>query len=118
MLLIGLRSLEKMVSSYAMVALLLKKMEVLVVDGSAIAPQDIVKRAIEKWEKTLVGFFVSRRLGFPTVKKHLENRWAIKEPLEMWLDRNLFYLKINNEELKERILDGGLVFILGVIIVI
>lgn len=66
----------------------------------------------------MVGFFVGRRLSFPTVKKHLENRWGSKEPLEMWLDKNLFYIKTGSEELKERILDGGPIFIHGTISVI
>lgn len=52
------------------------------------------------------------------MKKHLENRWGLKEPLEMWLDRNLFYIKIGSDELKERIMDGGPVFILGRVFVI
>lgn len=79
----------------------LKKIDFQRVDGRAIAPQEIVQRGIASCEKTLVGFFIEKRLGFPMVKKHLENRWALKEPLEMLLDRNLFYMRFNSEEMKE-----------------
>lgn len=41
-----------------------------------------------------------------------------KEPIEIWLDRNLFYMKIESEGMKEHILDGVPVFILGRVFVI
>lgn len=110
--------LDQAASSSAVASLRLEKVEVQYVNGIAVAPSDMVQRGIARWEKTLVGFFVGKKLGFPTVKKHLESRWGLREPLEMWLDQNLFYIKTGNDKLKERILNGGPIFIMGRVFVI
>lgn len=36
----------------------------------------------------------------------------------MWLDQNVFHMKINSKELKEGIMDGGPIFIMGRLFVI
>lgn len=61
---------------------------------------------------------MGRKLAFPSVKKHLESRWKLKNPLEIKLEKNMFYIKIEAEELRRSILDAGLVFILGRIFVL
>lgn len=56
---------------------------------------------------------MGRRLVLPTVKKHLESHCRMKEPLKMSLYHKIFYIKIDHEEQRERILDGDRVFIMG-----
>lgn len=78
----------------AAAALRLRKFEPSFVDGHSVAPQEIVGGGLCKWSNYLVGNFISKRLAFPTVKKHLEKLWNLKEPLDITLEWSLSTLEL------------------------
>lgn len=69
-------------------------------DGRAVEPEKIVADSIKSWESFIVGFFIGKRLAYPMVRKHLENKWKLGEPLIMKHERNFFFIKIESEEIR------------------
>lgn len=99
-------------------ALYMKKVEVDYVDGLATVPAAIIEKGLKRWESFLVGFFVGRWYAFPTVRKHLESNWKLRKSLDIKLDGNLFFIKIESEEERRSIFEAGPIFIFEGIFVI
>lgn len=83
-----------------------------------MAPKKIVADGIKSWGSFIVGFFIGKSLAYPILRKHLENRWKLREPLVMKLERNFFFIMIESEEVKRSILESGPIFILWRIFVL
>lgn len=98
--------------------LCMRKVVVSVVDGMAIAPPELVANGIKSWEHFIVGFFVSKRHSFPTVRKFLENRWRLREPLDIKLEGSLFFIRIELEVERNKILEAKPLFIFGQIFIL
>lgn len=96
----------------------LRKIDVNYVDGRVVVPDKTVVDSIKRWESFIVGFFIGKKLAYPTVRKHLENKWKFKDPLDLKLENNFFYTKIESEETKRDILEASPIFILGRILVL
>lgn len=96
----------------------MRKVEVNRVNGVAIALPKMVGKGIESWEQFIVGFFVSKRHIFWTVRRFLENRWHLKEPLDMKLKGSLFFIKLASVEKRNKILESGPISIFGRIFVL
>lgn len=95
----------------------MRKVEVHYENGRAVAPPATVERGRQSWLNVLVGLFVGKRVAYPTVKKFLEAKWKIKN-LDIKLQKGLFYIKIDSDDVRASILEAGPVFILGRIFVI
>lgn len=109
---------DKLVCLTRAAELKLKKVDVQFIDGRAVAPHDLIQNGIKWWDDYLVGFFVGKRIAFPTMRKFLESRWKCKEPFTMHLRGNLFYIQIKDEILRNSILSFGPLFIFGRIFVL
>lgn len=83
------------------------------VDGMYEVPQAIVDAGINHWSEYTVGFFVDRRLAFPTVRDKLEKIWELQNDFHIAADRDLFYFKFDNPNDKKKVLEMGPVFIAG-----
>lgn len=79
-------------------------------NGRAVTPESVMDNGIKRWEQYIVVFFVGRRLAFPSVKKHLESRWKLKNSLDIKLEINMFYIKLESKELRRGILDAQFLF--------
>lgn len=62
--------------------------------------------------------FMGRKHASLVVRKHLENRWRLKEPLDIKHEGNLFFIRIDSKEVRCNIFYSGPIFIFGPIVVL
>lgn len=102
----------KEASSSFSATLIPKKFEIVYENGRGVA-LDNVEKGTSNWNSYIVGFFLGRRHAFPTVRRLLQNKWKLKEPLSITLDKDFFYLKVEDEDDKRKIIDSKPIFLLG-----
>ncbi|KAF5203746.1 hypothetical protein FRX31_006667 [Thalictrum thalictroides] len=81
-------------------------------DGIAKVPEEIVERRQKEWEDYLVGSFVGKRLHYPLVKTALQKRWGT-HAFEMVADEKVFYFKFHSEQDKMIVIEKGPTLIAG-----
>ncbi|PIA55374.1 hypothetical protein AQUCO_00800259v1 [Aquilegia coerulea] len=88
------------------------------IGGATVVPRDIIDQGINLWKDYLVGFFVDKRMPFFLVKRTVEREWKLKGGLEIKTDGKLYYFKFGNLEERQRVFEGGPIFVVGRIMVI
>lgn len=91
----------------------LHQIKIEVEDEVLKVPKETIGNSLRCWKDKLVGFFKVRRVAFLVVKKALELKWKLKAPLILSLSDNLFYMIIEDEDVRRSIVEGGPVFIGG-----
>ncbi|GKB92899.1 retrovirus-related pol polyprotein from transposon TNT 1-94, partial [Tanacetum coccineum] len=73
-----------------------------------VLPVEAVKAVIHKFENSLVGFFVGKKVAFPLVKNYVTNTWA-KFSFEKVIsdDDGLFYFKFATSKGLEQVIKQG-----------
>ncbi|KAF9596140.1 hypothetical protein IFM89_007193 [Coptis chinensis] len=96
----------------------LEFLETIEEEDVTIVPNEVIEDGLELWRGYLVGFFVEKRMPFPMVKSTLDRAWKTKAAYEISTDRDLFYFKFMDYEDRQKVLDGGPIFIAGRIFII
>lgn len=82
-------------------------------NGLLVAPLEFLDRGLELWSEIVVGFFLERRLPFYVVENSTEKNWSGLGTYHILGDKNLFYIKFEKPEDRNRFLALGQVFIAG-----
>ncbi|GKE12337.1 retrovirus-related pol polyprotein from transposon TNT 1-94, partial [Tanacetum coccineum] len=73
-----------------------------------VLPIAIVKAVKHKFENSLVGFFVSKKVAFPLVKNYMANTWAKFGYEKIMSDEDgMFYFKFSSRNGLEQVLEQG-----------
>ncbi|GKC99543.1 hypothetical protein Tco_1169818, partial [Tanacetum coccineum] len=79
-----------------------------VVDTDFVLPLENVDRAYSKFENSLVGFFVGKKVAFPLVRNYVTNTWSkFRFQKAMSDDDGLFYFKFASMTCIEQVLEKG-----------
>nr|GEU29256.1 hypothetical protein [Tanacetum cinerariifolium] len=78
------------------------------VHGAAIAiPLEAVKEVSARFENTLYGYFVGKKLAFPLVENYVKNTW-IKFGLDRVMNKNgFFYFQFSTRDGMEKVIENG-----------
>ncbi|GJZ73362.1 zinc knuckle CX2CX4HX4C containing protein [Tanacetum coccineum] len=80
-----------------------------VFDGVNISiPRKVVKKVSTRFEHTLYGYFIGKRMAFPVVEYYARNNWA-KHGLKriMMNSKGFFFFKFDSRAGLEAVLEGG-----------
>ncbi|GJY41072.1 zinc knuckle CX2CX4HX4C containing protein [Tanacetum coccineum] len=80
-----------------------------VLDGVNISiPRKVVEKVSTRFEHTLYGYFIEKRMAFPVVEYYARNNWA-KHGLKriMMNNKGFFFFKFDSRAGLEAILEGG-----------
>ncbi|GKA57135.1 zinc knuckle CX2CX4HX4C containing protein [Tanacetum coccineum] len=81
-----------------------------VFDGVNISiPRKVVEKVSTRFEHTLYGYFIGKRMAFPVVEYYARNNWA-KHGLKriMMNSKGFFFFKFDSRAGLEAVLEGGL----------
>ncbi|KAF5204535.1 Rna exonuclease [Thalictrum thalictroides] len=87
-------------------------------EGLVEVPDEIIQKGIAEWEKLLLGVFIGKKLPFTMVRNALLNALRLNGVVEITADKDLFYFNFNEPADKQKVIDGGPVFIAGRIFMI
>ncbi|GJY43016.1 zinc knuckle CX2CX4HX4C containing protein [Tanacetum coccineum] len=80
-----------------------------VFDGVNISiPRKVVEKVSTRFERTLYGYFIGKRMAFPVVEYYARNNWA-KHGLKriMMNSKGFFFFKFDSRASLEAVLEGG-----------
>ncbi|GKA76266.1 zinc knuckle CX2CX4HX4C containing protein [Tanacetum coccineum] len=80
-----------------------------VFDGVNISiPRKVVEKVSTRFEHTLYGYFIGKRMAFPVVEYYARNNWA-KHGLKMIMmnSKGFFFFKFDSRTSLEAVLEGG-----------
>nr|GEY46943.1 hypothetical protein [Tanacetum cinerariifolium] len=79
-----------------------------IVHGAAVAiPLEAVKEVSARFENTLYGYFVGKKLAFPLVENYVKNTW-IKFGLDRVMNKNgFFYFQFSTRDGMEKVIENG-----------
>ncbi|GJT11410.1 zinc knuckle CX2CX4HX4C containing protein, partial [Tanacetum coccineum] len=71
-------------------------------------PRKVVKKVSTRFEHTLYGYFIGKRMAFPVVEYYVRNNWA-KHGLKriMMNSKGFIFFKFDSRAILEAILEGG-----------
>ncbi|GKB55079.1 putative reverse transcriptase domain-containing protein, partial [Tanacetum coccineum] len=79
-----------------------------VVHGANVAiPLAAVKEISNRFQNTLYGYFIGKRLAFPLVENYVKNAWAKFGLERVMLTNGLFFFQYATHEGMERVLENG-----------
>ncbi|GJR54178.1 hypothetical protein Tco_1404699 [Tanacetum coccineum] len=78
------------------------------VEGAAVVlPMDAVDAMCSRFENTLYGYFIGKRLAFPLVENYVKNTWAKFGLKRIQLHENFFMFQFNTKEGMENVMENG-----------
>nr|GEX21161.1 hypothetical protein [Tanacetum cinerariifolium] len=90
-----------------------------IVHGAAVAiPLEAVKEVSARFENTLYGYFVGKKLAFPLVENYVKNTW-IKFGLDRVMNKNgFFYFQFSTRDGMEKVIENGPWLIRSVLLIL
>ncbi|GKF25004.1 zinc knuckle CX2CX4HX4C containing protein, partial [Tanacetum coccineum] len=79
-----------------------------VVDGARVTiPLEAVEEVSSRFQNTLYGFFIGKRLAFRLVENYVKNTWAKFGLKRVMLESDFFLFQFETKEGMERVMEGG-----------
>ncbi|GKE21378.1 helicase-like protein, partial [Tanacetum coccineum] len=76
-----------------------------VVEGAI--PMAAVEEVSSRFQNTLYGFFIRKRLAFPLVENYVKNTWAKYGFTRVMLDDDFFLFQLETKDGMEKVIEGG-----------
>ncbi|GKA87515.1 zinc knuckle CX2CX4HX4C containing protein [Tanacetum coccineum] len=78
------------------------------VEGAKVViPMEAVEEVSSRFQNTLYGFFIGKRLAFPLVENYVKNTWAKFGLKRVMLDDDFFLFQFETKEGMEKVMEGG-----------
>ncbi|GJU23247.1 reverse transcriptase domain, reverse transcriptase zinc-binding domain protein [Tanacetum coccineum] len=78
------------------------------VEGATVViPMEAVEEVSSRFQNTLYGFFIGKRLAFPLVENYVKNTWAKFGLKRVMLDDDFFLFQFETKEGMEKVMEGG-----------
>ncbi|XP_021979680.1 uncharacterized protein LOC110875789 [Helianthus annuus] len=77
-------------------------------DANVVIPREVIRKAQDKFENVLYGYFLGNRLPYPVVEYYAKNVWAKYGFAKLMMNsEGFFFFKFDSKEGMAKVLEGG-----------